>query len=135
MYWHWNAPGSNFTIRGSWYINYTHIFIRYNIRGQVWAHLVTFFKCLYQSRRVRDRPFNLQGEGGLWVFFRNSELGYMTKTLIQIFFFPSPKSEYFFQQYWESEYFFRTPPPWKLNGLSISGQCVLGFQLYLCFYY
>jgi hypothetical protein len=31
----------------------------------------------------------------------------MTKTLNQIFFFPPPKSEYFFQQHWESEYFFR----------------------------
>ena len=30
----------------------------------------------------------------------------MTKTLNQIFFFPPPKSEYFFQQRWESEYFF-----------------------------
>ena len=30
----------------------------------------------------------------------------MTKTLNQIFFFSPPKSEYFFQQHWESEYFF-----------------------------
>jgi hypothetical protein len=31
----------------------------------------------------------------------------MTKTLNQnIYFFPPPKSEYFFQQHWESEYFF-----------------------------
>jgi hypothetical protein len=38
----------------------------------------------------------------------------MTKTLNQICFFPPPKSEYFFQQHWESEHFFRkkniTPP-------------------------
>ena len=41
-------------------------------------------------------------------FFQNLTLGYMTKTLNQIiFFFPPPKSEYFFQQHWESEYFFR----------------------------
>ena len=85
LYWHWNAPGSNFTIRGSWYINYTHIFIRYNIRGQAWAHLVTFLlKCLYQSRK--ERADHLTCRGGLWFFFRNSALGYMTKTLIQIFF-------------------------------------------------
>jgi hypothetical protein len=48
------------------------------------------------------------------IFFQNLTLGYMTKTLNQIFFFPPPKSEYFFQQHWESEYFFRkkniTPP-------------------------
>ena len=39
-------------------------------------------------------------------FFQSSTLGYMTKTLNQIFFFLPPKSEYFFQQHWESEYFF-----------------------------
>jgi hypothetical protein len=37
---------------------------------------------------------------------QNLTLGYMTKTLNQIIFFPPPKSEYFFQQHWESEYFF-----------------------------
>ena len=46
---------------------------------------------------IRDRPFNLK-VGGLW-------------------------SEYFFQQHWESEYFFRqkniTPPPFKLIGRSL----------------
>ena len=31
----------------------------------------------------------------------------MTKTLNQIIFFPPPKAEYFFQQHWETEYFFR----------------------------
>ena len=31
----------------------------------------------------------------------------MTKTLNQIIFFPPSKSEYFFQQQWESEYLFR----------------------------
>ena len=81
---------------------------------------------------IRDRPFNLKG--GLWFFvsfrnffsdntrviilfflsreaqfffFQNLTLGYMTKTLNQIIFFPPPKSEYFFHQHWESEYFFR----------------------------
>jgi hypothetical protein len=39
-------------------------------------------------------------------FSRNLTLGYMTKTLNQIILFPPPKSEYFFQQHWESEYFF-----------------------------
>ena len=85
------------------------------------------------EKHIRDRPFNLKG--GLWFFasFRiffsdntrvkififfvvrsanffpqNLTLGYMTKTLNQIFFFfPPSKSEYFFQQHWESEYFFR----------------------------
>ena len=80
-----------------------------------------------------DRPFNLKGGGYGFLlrseilfqttqeleyliflsrkaqfFFQNSTLGYMTKTLNQIFLFPPPKSEYFFQRHWESEYFFRT---------------------------
>ena len=81
---------------------------------------------------LRDRPFNLQGEGDygflfrseIFVrttreleylffrrakrefFFQNSTLRYMTKTRNQIIFFLSPKSEYFYQQHWESEYFF-----------------------------
>jgi hypothetical protein len=38
-------------------------------------------------------------------FFQNLTLGLMTKTLNQFIFFPPPKSEYFFQQHWESEYF------------------------------
>ena len=75
---------------------------------------------------VRDRPFNLKGGGyGFlfrseilfrttgeleYFFFQNLTLGYMTKTLNQIIFFPPPKSEYYFQQHWESEYFFRKKP-------------------------
>ena len=87
----------------------------------LWLHL-----CIVVS--IRDRPFNLKGAGGgLWffvsfrnvffritreleyllIFFQNSTLGYMIKTLNQIIlFFPLPKSEYLFQQHWESEYFF-----------------------------
>jgi hypothetical protein len=40
-------------------------------------------------------------------FFPELTLGYMTKTLNQLFFFPPPKSKYFFPQHWESEFFFR----------------------------
>ena len=76
----------------------------------------------------RDRPFNLKGRLWFFVSFRNFfsdntrvvififfvpqnlTLDYMTKTLNQIFFFPPPKSEYIFQQHWESEYFFRKKP-------------------------
>ena len=56
------------------------------------------------------------------IIFQNLTLGYMSKTLNQIFFFPPPKSEYFFQQHWESEYFFRKkpyPPPFKLKSRSL----------------
>jgi hypothetical protein len=72
---------------------------------------------------LRDRPFNLKTwRGGLWfyvsfrkfssgdtrgrifffcraereIFFQNLTLGYMTKTLNQIFFFPSTKIRIFF---------------------------------------
>ena len=39
---------------------------------------------------------------------------------MRLFFFPPPKSEYFFQQHWESEYFLRKNhnPLFKLNGRS-----------------
>jgi len=93
---------------------------------------------------VRDRPFNLQG--GCYSFFfvqkkkfrttRELEyffccrtkreicfqcltLGYMTKTLNQIIFFSSTKIRIFFQQHWESEYFFRKKTIAKLNGPSL----------------
>ena len=51
----------------------------------------------------------------------------MTKTLNQIIFFPPPKSDYFFQQHWESEYLFRkkTITPIKLNGRSLTEETVL----------
>jgi hypothetical protein len=95
-----------------------------------------------------DRPFNLQGEAMVFFSFRiffsdNTRvriliffvaqrakfcfqiltLGYMTKTLNQIIFCSSTKIRIFFQQHWESEYFFRkkqhNPTPWKLNGPSL----------------
>jgi hypothetical protein len=56
-----------------------------------------------------------------------------TKTItsplqVKLFFFPPPISEYFFQQHWESEYFFLektiTPPPfqvkWSFPNINIS---------------
>ena len=48
----------------------------------------------------------------------------MTKTLNQILFSSSTEIKIFFQQHWESEYFFRkqtiTRPPFKLNGRSLN---------------
>jgi hypothetical protein len=47
----------------------------------------------------------------------------MTKTESDYFFFHPPKSEYFFQQNWESEYLLgkkKQNPPFKLNGRSLS---------------
>jgi hypothetical protein len=91
-----------------------------------------------QPKSIRDQPFNLKG--GLWfflsfrnfrttqeleylfisqIFFQNLTLGYMTKTLI--FFFPSPTSEYFFQQHWESEYVFRkNQVKWSLPNIILN---------------
>ena len=83
-------------------------------------------------RYIRDRPFNLKG-GGLW-FFVSLNKFFSDNTRVRIFiffvalsaiffpefnirlydnnsesdyiFFPPSKSEYCFQQHWESEYIF-----------------------------
>ena len=79
---------------------------------------------------IRDRPFNLKGGYGflfcsefffrtireleylfflsrkVQFFFQYLILGYMTKTLNQIFFFLH-QNQNIFQQHWESEYSFR----------------------------
>ena len=59
-------------------------------------------------------------------FFQNLTLGYMTKTLNQIIiFFLHQNQNIFFQQHWESEYFFLEKnhnPPFKLNGRSLNKQ-------------
>jgi hypothetical protein len=89
-----------------------------------------FFCIIYGC--VRDRPFNLQGEG-VW-FFVSFRIFFSDNTRVRIFIFfqnltsnyfcfPPPNSEYFFQQHWESEYFFRKKTitcPWKLNGPSLT---------------
>ena len=55
-----------------------------------------------------------------YLFFPEFNIRLYDKNSESHFFFPPPKSEYFFQQHWESEYFFRnkTIPPFKLNGRS-----------------
>ena len=91
-----------------------------------------------RHEHIRDRPFNLKGGGGggygflfrSEIFLRTTrELKYLLflsrkarnffpdfnirlyhKNCIRLFFFPPPKSEYFFQQHWESEYYFRKKP-------------------------
>ena len=57
-------------------------------------------------------------EYNIRLYDKNSESDY----------FPPPKSEYFFQQHWESEYYFRKkpyPPPFKLNGRSLTDTYML----------
>ena len=96
---------------------------------------------LYGCMMIRDRPFNLKGGYGYLfrsefffrttqeleylffcrakreIFSQNLTLGYMTKTLNQIFVFPPPKSEYFFQQHWNQNIFLEKkhnlPPPFQ----------------------
>jgi hypothetical protein len=63
-------------------------------------------------------------------FFQYSTLGYMTKTLNQIIFFPPPKSEYLFfsATLGIRIFFFRKKthnPPFKLNGSSLIGCSVM----------
>ena len=83
---------------------------------------------------IRDRPFNLHGGGGGYGFLLCSEICFRTTRELEYLFFlshkakfvfpefnirlydknsesdycffPPPKSELFFQQHWESEYFF-----------------------------
>ena len=56
-------------------------------------------------------------------FFPEFNIRLYDKNSESDFFFPSTKIRIFFQQHWESEYFFRkknhAPPPWKLNGPSL----------------
>ena len=61
--------------------------------------------------RTQEVEFIFFGHAKHEIFFENLTLGYMTKTLNQIF-FPSTKIRiYFFQQHWESEYFFLEKNP------------------------
>ena len=109
-------------------------------------------KKLFQKihKQLRDRPFNLKGEGGVRVFcfvqklffgqhksqnifffcramrefvFHILTLGYMTKTLNH-FFFLNQNQNIFFSNIGNQNIFFRkkniTPPPFKLNGRSLN---------------
>ena len=97
---------------------------------------------------IRDRPFNLKGRGygflfrseiffrttlkleyifflsrEAQIFFQNLTLGYRTKTLNQIIFFPSTKNQnIFFSNIGNQNIFLEKNhnPPFKLNGRSLS---------------
>jgi hypothetical protein len=62
--------------------------------------------------------------GCLLFLFQNLTLGYITKTLIRLFFFTPPKSEYFFQSNIGNQNILlekkHNPPPFKLNGHSLT---------------
>ena len=75
-------------------------------RGGLWF-FVSFRNCFSENTRVRIFFFCRAKRE---FFFQNVTLGFMTKTLNPIICLPPPKSEYLFQQHWESEYFFRKKP-------------------------
>ena len=63
------------------------------------------------------------------IFFSEFNIKLNDKYSESDYLFPPSLSEYFFQQHWESEYFFRKKkhnPPFKLNGRSLKlvGLCV-----------
>jgi hypothetical protein len=70
---------------GIWYFVSFIIFSLDNTRGRI-------FIFLSRKARIFFPEFNIR------LYDKNSESDY--------FFFPPPKSEYLFQQHWESEYFF-----------------------------
>ena len=100
----------------------THIvYIRYvQFKNNYSFSFYLFITLLLVFLYLRDRPFNLKVMVFCFVqkffsdntrvrifffcrakreiFFQNSTLGYMTKTLNQIIFFPPPKTEYFFRK-------------------------------------
>ena len=78
-----------------------------NLQGGLWF-FVSFRKIFSDNTRVRILFFlsrkarNFFPEFNIRLYDKNSESDYLS--------FPPPKSEYFFQQHWESEYFFRKNP-------------------------
>ena len=89
-------------------------------------HLVTCIQTTHKHTCfIRDRPFNLQGGYG---FLFRSEIFFWTTRELEYYYFLSRKVQFFppefnitffflhqnqnifFQQHWESEYFFRKKP-------------------------
>ena len=69
--------------------------------GYVFLFRSEFF---FRTTRELEYLFFLSSEAGIFVPEFNFRL--YDKNSESDFFFPPPKSEYFFQQHWESEYFF-----------------------------
>ena len=70
--------------------------------------LCFFFRSEFFFRTTRELEY-------LFSLSRDLTLGYITKTLNQIIFFSSTKIRIFFQQHWESEYFFRKKTPFQVK--------------------
>jgi hypothetical protein len=75
----------------------------FNLQGWLWF-FVSFRKKFLDNTRVRILIYFVAQSTNFFIPEFNIRL--YDKTLNQIF-FPPPKSEYFFQQHWESEYYFR----------------------------
>jgi hypothetical protein len=75
-----------------------------------------FFVQKYFFRTTRELEYIF------WIFFPQCNIRLYDKNFESDFFFSSTKIRIFFQQHWESEYFFLkkiTYPPFKLNGRSL----------------
>jgi hypothetical protein len=56
-----------------------------------------FLECFWEPSTIRDRPFNLKGEGGLW-FFVSFRIFFSDNTRVRILFFLSRKAHIFFSE-------------------------------------
>ena len=71
----------------------------------------------YSNSRVVRKQISVRNN----FFPQNLTLGYMTKSLNQIIFFPPPKSEYFFSNIGNQNIVLeKDQTPWKLNGPSLT---------------
>ena len=88
-------------------------------------------KCFFRTTRELEYLFFLSRKAR--IFFQNSTLGYMTKTLNHITFFSSTKIRIFFSAILGIRISFQkknhNPPPFKLNGRSLTECCLLGLGL------
>ena len=106
------CPAIYYVNQNTDYCVHMHTFFKLNTLGTnhlTWRGGLWFFVCskknFSDNTRVRILFFFCGAKRNF--FFQNLTLGYMTKTLKQIFFFLHQNQNIFFQQHWESEYFFR----------------------------
>ena len=68
------------------------------------------FRSEYFFRTTKELEYFFFLSREAQIFFPEFNIRLYDKNSESDFFFPPPKSEYFFQQHWESEYFFRKKP-------------------------
>jgi hypothetical protein len=93
-----------------------------------------FFQNFFSGQHELEYLFFLSRKAWI-IFLQNLTLGYMTKTLNQIF-FSSTKIRIFFQQHWESEYYFRkkkhNPPLEVQRSVPNKHHIVIWYELQTC---